>query len=330
MNGVSIIVCCYNSAERIGATLKHLQLQQFNSSILWEVIVVDNASTDSTTDTSKKIWNQAPVTDLFVFHEEKPGLMNARNRGFLEARYEIISFIDDDNWVENRWVQKVYDLFKQHDKMGACGGRNEAVFEGEPPEWFGQFQNSFAVGKQASKSGIIDNGQDYLWGAGVSFRRSIWEELQKRKHINLTADRTGNSLSSGGDTELCYAFRLMGYQLYYEDTLSLKHYMPMARMQFPYVEKLYEGFGKANVRLNCYKVLLNPDTFKLFPWWYEYLAAIKKSITDSFVSRWARDKKKRWEAKTQKAYWKGYAKQMWEDRNALKQYIAALRSVFGR
>jgi len=327
MNGVSIIICCYNSAERIVSTLQHLQLQEFNNPLNWEVIVIDNASNDATMSIALEIWNQNPVTDFFIFREEKSGLMNARHRGCKEAKYEIVSFIDDDNWVEKRWVQKVWDLFSIDSKIGACGGKNEAIFENSSPEWFHLFENSFAVGKQADESGIVNEKKGFLWGAGLSFKKSIWEDLQKRNYINLTLDREGKTLSSGGDTELCYAIRLMGYQLYYKDDLSLKHYMPANRMKFSYLEKMAEGFGKANVKLNYYRVLLYSD-FKLYPWWYEWLSATKKVIEKFFVSILARNEQIRWDARVKKAYWKGYASQMWQDKALLNKYIASLISVF--
>jgi len=171
MNGVSVVICCYNAEERIVPTLQHLQRQEFNHSINWEVIVIDNASIDGTINSAKGTWDKKPVTDLFVFQEGNPGLMNARRRGCEEARYEIISFIDDDNWVESQWVQKVYDLLINNSKIGACGGKNEAVFSNKIPIWFDLFENDFAVGKQADESGVIDETKGYLWGAGLSFKK---------------------------------------------------------------------------------------------------------------------------------------------------------------
>jgi len=328
MNGISIVVCCYNSAQRIVPTLQHLQQQEFSKALNWEVIIVDNSSTDQTARIATQTWNKNSITDFVIVNEDKPGLMHARMKGLMHARYDIVSFIDDDNWVEPGWIEKVNDLFSQYPNIGVCGGRNEAVFEDTPPEWFDKFKEAFAVGKQADNSGIIDGKKGNLWGAGISLKKSVWEELIKREHTNLTSDRKGSTLSSGGDTEICYAFRLLGYNLYYEDDLLLKHYMPAGRLKFSYLEKLYEGFGKAYARLNCYRVILYPDTFKLFPWWYEWGVASKKVISNYLLSFLAVDKEKKWTARTQKAYWKGYALQMLKDRNKLKLYISDLQSVF--
>lgn len=327
MNGVSIIICAYNATKRIVPTLQHLQKQQFNKPVNWEVIVVDNASDDNTSGLATEIWNQNPVTNFSVVREEKPGLMHARQRGLASANYDIVSFIDDDNWVEPWWVQKVADLFATNEKIAACSGRSEAVFESAAPEWFPLFENSFAVGTQASESGIIDDKKGYLWGAGFSFRKSLWCNLQKKGFKNLTVGRQGKNMSAGEDTELSYAFRLMGYQLYYHNDLSLKHYMPDGRMNFTYLEKMSEGFGKANVHLNCYRAILNPD-FRLSSWWYEWLAAEKQIIREFFRSIFSTDKRLIWQSRIRKAYWKGYAAQTWSEKSMVNQYVASLKEIF--
>lgn len=327
-NSVTIIICCFNASKRIVPVLKHLQQQKVDPGQQWEIIVVDNASSDNTSDVALKTWQENPVTELKVVREEKPGLMNARHRGVVEAKYDIISFIDDDNWVENSWVKKVSDVFESDKTIGACGGSVEAVFEKDEPHWFPYFKNNYAVGRQADESGVIDNSKGFLWGAGLSFRKSIWEELQRRKYVTLTLDREGNTLSSGGDTELCYAFRLLGYKLYYKDDLSLKHYMPQTRMNFSYLEKMCVGFGKSFVLLNCYRVLLYPDTFKHFFWFYDWLATVTR-IARLWVKQLVTGNKlDRLRFKVDIAYWKGYASQVWQNKGGIKKNISVLNSVF--
>src|SRR5688500_15269461 len=122
MTGVSILICCYNAAARITPTLQHLQKQQFSEAINWEVIVVDNASTDNTSEIAKKVWEKNPVTDLVLLHEEKLGVMNARFSGINKAKYSIISFVDDDNCVEEGWVRKENKVISVDNKIMDCGG----------------------------------------------------------------------------------------------------------------------------------------------------------------------------------------------------------------
>src|SRR5436190_1838589 len=99
MKGVSVIICCYNSEHRIDKTLNHLQAQIISSSLQWEIILVDNASNDSTVKKADELWNKNAVTEMNIISEPKPGLKNARLAGINKSKYEYISFIDDDNWV---------------------------------------------------------------------------------------------------------------------------------------------------------------------------------------------------------------------------------------
>jgi glycosyltransferase involved in cell wall biosynthesis len=327
-DGISIIICAYNAAARIEKTLEALQRQQFNQTINWEVIVIDNASTDNTAEIAETTWRRSPLTGIRIVREDQPGLMYARHCGLKAAAYEIVSFIDDDNWVEQQWVEKIYNIFSADEKTGACGGKIEAVFEKGEPDWFGLFENSFAVGSQAASAGYVDDAKGFLWGAGLSFRKSLWTTLQQRGFKNLTVGRQGKSITAGEDTELCYAFRLLGYKLYYSPDLLLKHFMPESRMQFSYLEKMCEGFGKSFVRLNCYRELLYPRTFELKPWWHEWLATRKKIISMKIKNTLTRDKTAQWKLKAELAYWQGYARQVWDDKNQLRENVTALKKIF--
>ena len=96
--GVWVVLCCHNSAGRLPLTLAHLAAQQISPKLAWEVIVVDNASNDGTAEVAMKAWPEDAPVKLHVVHESQLGLSNARWRGFSQARYEVVSFIDDDNW----------------------------------------------------------------------------------------------------------------------------------------------------------------------------------------------------------------------------------------
>ncbi len=323
-NGISIIICCYNAAMRIQPTLQALQ-KQVDPGFPWELIVVDNASTDTTGEVAKRVWEQNPVTRLTVVNEEQPGLIHARHKGLAEARYEIVSFIDDDNWVEEKWVVKIGEVFSMDPQIAAAGGQSLPAFEKTAPEWFPRYQQHFAVGKQMDRSGYIENEKGFLWGAGLSFRKSIWERLKLTGYQNLTVGRQGKNMMAGEDTELCYAFRLMGYRLYYRDDLVLTHYMPDNRMQFAYLLKMTFGFGLAHARLNCYRELLDPG-FKLHAWWYEWIAAQKKRVT-LWLKRFSASGESREMLAINQAYFAGYARQLFLDRSRLRQYTQQLRKI---
>jgi len=251
-----VVVCCHNSAQRLPQTLAHLVAQQVSPELKWEVIVIDNASTDATSEVALRSWPAGGHPSLRVVPEAQAGLTHARLRGFAEANYEILSFIDDDNWVCPKWVDLVAENMTRHPEAAACGGFNEAVFEATPPAWFERYLGCFAIGSQIHGTAAITQILEYLWGAGMSIRRSAWRQLLDRGFQQLLGGRVGASLMAGEDTELCYALRLAGWSLVYDPRLKAKHYLPAGRLTWAYLRRMYRGFGGASVGLDPYTLAL--------------------------------------------------------------------------
>lgn len=257
--GVSIVICCYNSAQRLPQTLAHLASQKVADGLPWEVIVVDNASTDGTAQIAKESWPQESPALLRVVHEPRQGLSHARYRGFTEATYDIIGFIDDDNWVCPEWVQTLAEIMSEHPEVGACGGFNDAVSEAVIPWWFEHYQYSYAVGAQAKEAGDITWTRGFLWGAGLAIRKQAWQQLLDKGFRPLLTDRQGATLTSCGDYEFCLALRSAGWHLWYEPRLRLSHFLPSSRLQWSYLRRLQRGFGASSVGLDPYSFALKDN-----------------------------------------------------------------------
>src|SRR6516164_1105638 len=106
MDGLSVIICCHNSTLRLATTLGHLKEQE-SPGVPWEVLIIDNASTDGTGEFAQSCWQNGPVP-LRLIGESRLGVRYARERGFSEARYEFLAFVDDDNWIAHDWVRTAY------------------------------------------------------------------------------------------------------------------------------------------------------------------------------------------------------------------------------
>lgn len=250
--GVSVVICCHNSAGRLPETLSHLVAQKVRDGIRWEVVVVDNASTDGTSQVALSSWPEDPPASLKVVKEPQKGLVYARVRGFKEAAYEIVSFIDDDNWVCQEWVEVVSEVMGTHSDVGVCGGLNEPVFDVDPPWWFDSLKGSYAIGPQG-EAGDVTLNRGYLWGAGLNVRKSAWEQLVESGYRQLlVGGRRGKILSGGEDSEFCFALRLAGWRLWYEPGLKLRHYLPVERLKWSYMRSVYRGAGLYSVGLAPY------------------------------------------------------------------------------
>ena len=254
--GVSVVICCYNSAARLPETLRRLAAQQVPAGLSWEVIVVDNQSTDNTTDVTLSSWPEDAPAPLRLVHEAELGLSHARERGRLEARYAFISLVDDDNWVDPNWIAVVNEVLVSHPEVAACGGDIEAVCETRPPRWFASQQRNFAVGIQGASPGYIADPPGYLFGAGLTIRRSAWENLLRNGFEQVVGDRKGAGALGGGDLELCFALRLAGWKLWYEPRLRLCHFIPSSRLRWSYLRRLYRGTAVVGVHLAPYIMAL--------------------------------------------------------------------------
>jgi glycosyltransferase involved in cell wall biosynthesis len=267
MKGVSVVICCYNSSKRITETLSHLLNQRVHS-LSWEVIVVDNASSDNTIEIAQSFKAQFEgKADFKVVPEPEPGLSHARKKGIDSSLYQYVLFCDDDNWLSPDYIRSVYSLMESDNTIGACGGKGIAVCEIECPDWFNEFQRPYAVGEARIGTGEIKESMGFLTGAGMCIRKTVWKQLEAAGFRSLLSDRKGSSLSSGGDLEICYVLKIAGLKLFYLDTISYQHFIPKERLTTDYLKKLHDGIGRSNVLLGVYQYILNDwDINKKFIW----------------------------------------------------------------
>lgn len=254
IHSISIIICCYNSAQTITDALQCILAQELPPGVGAEVILVDNNCTDNTVAIAKEIWSCAAdnKTALNIITEKQPGLSAARKAGLLACRYNTIIFCDDDNRLDPNYVYTAYELLNANERIGAAGGRVQGITDGDFPAWWPDHAPAYAVGSQGSKTGDVSKIQ-YLWGAGLVVRKDLLLKVLDDNYPLLLSDRKGAALSSGGDSEICARILLAGYQLWYFDNLKLQHFIEPGRLTETYRKKLYAGHDAASLVLEKYR-----------------------------------------------------------------------------
>jgi glycosyltransferase involved in cell wall biosynthesis len=261
--GVSVIICCHNGANRLPETIRHIARQRVPPYIPWELVIIDNGSTDDSAVVARMEWQKHRVdTYLRIVREPMLGLSNARARGFKEARYEYIVMCDDDNWLDENYVSHVYHILSENHNIGALGGCGKLVFEVAPPA--AELSFIFAAGPQAPRSGkVIDNK---VYGAGCVIRHSAYQKLLGSGFRSLLTDRCGTELSSGGDYELCFALAIMGYDIWYDERLQFTHFITRERLSWEYyIRYAYESSKCFNV-LTSYRMVAAKKEITRKPW----------------------------------------------------------------
>lgn len=233
--GVSVVICCHNSSALLPRTLECLTQQIVD--VPWEVVIVDNASTDQTSSVARRLWPQGLPVSLRVVQEPQLGLAYARVRGITEARYEFLTFVDDDNWLEPNWIQTTYEVMLDHPEIGALGGIIEPEFENGRPSWFGPVAYLYATGPSGAPAGDVTE-RHMLCGAGLNVRQSALRDIGEKGFRPISVGRAGNSLGAGEDSELTYCLRLAGWRLWIDPRLRMKHFLPKRRLQWEYARRL--------------------------------------------------------------------------------------------
>ena len=250
-NGISVVVCCYNSESKLPQTLDYLANQK-RDKILIELIVVDNNSNDNTFQFAKTYWSNKGISDINfkVIQEKRPGLSFAREAGVNHSSQKLILFCDDDNWLDNNYCQLACEIMAGDGTIGILGGMNTGVAIGKLPHWFSEVELSYACGPQNKCDGEVT--RNYITGAGMVLRKTIFQELDSLNFESKLTDRKGEELSSGGDSELCFVAILLGYKLAYSSQLMLEHFMDEKRLNWNYFIRMSLGHADSGYKLRYY------------------------------------------------------------------------------
>ena len=128
---VSVVISTYNRCTLLARALESLQNQD-TADVSYEILVVDNNSTDETRAVTQRMINATPGRLRYVF-ESKQGLSYARNAGIASARAKIIAFTDDDVRVANNWVSRIKAGFAAEPSVDFLGGKVLPHWDEIPP-----------------------------------------------------------------------------------------------------------------------------------------------------------------------------------------------------
>jgi glycosyltransferase involved in cell wall biosynthesis len=246
---VSVTICCHNGAARLPATLQHIAIQQGCEELTWEILIIDNASTDETASVVQQFSAEHPELVVRVVNEPRLGNGYARQRGMKEARHDIILFVDDDNWISPNYLRLVAEVMGSHPEITGLGGMSTAECECAEPNWLPKYQGWYAV--TGAPNGMTSLTEEtFLWTAGTAFRRVVLDRLHGSF---LMSGRRGDSLDGGEDDELSFLIRLSGGRLCRYSGLHFRHYMPAKRLTWDYLRRLHYAAGLVSVKLDRYR-----------------------------------------------------------------------------
>ena len=222
---ISAIICTYNREEYLSAAIDSLLQQDFYS---YEVIVVDNASSDRTRDI---VGERLSNPRLNYVYEPILGLSVARNTGAKEARSPILAYLDDDAVASPLWLKAIYHAYQSNKKLAIAGGKVTLLWPNEftPPKWL-------SAGL-AGNLGAYDLGEEIVYinnpnltprGVNYSLRRSFLEQVGG---FNTKLGRIGTNLLSNEELHMTELALQGGWQVAYLPDALVAHNVALERLE---------------------------------------------------------------------------------------------------
>jgi glycosyltransferase involved in cell wall biosynthesis len=268
--GISVIICTKNGQNRIIQTLYHLVQQKFNKDIQFEILIIDNNSDDSSVVKVVDFFSLYKHIQHKILIEHKNGKANALFTGVNNAQFSYLLICDDDNWLENNYLETVYDIFESdQNNVAIIGGIGIPVFDDHNFIYQGAILSG--TGSQFNKPGLIKKPGFTFYGAGSAIRKELFDQI-KKQNLKILVNGYSGKKAAGEDTEICYLASLLGYNFFYTEDLKFKHYYPTSRMN--YVNSYLDDVSHAGTKffLKFYQLIFrNKGRRKYFIYVYPFI-----------------------------------------------------------
>lgn len=234
---ISVAVCTYNRADVLQKCLESLANQTTDNE-LFEVLIIDNNSTDNTKEISYKFC--AEYNNFKYFFEKKQGHSQARNRAVAEAKGKYLAYIDDDETVNREFAQSILDCFNETDADVIGAQLFTWVDSPKNPVFYNAGFYNFDLGPKRKR--MIPPGFDFGFGCGHScFKKSLFDELGG---FSENFGIVNGKLQMGEDSEMGYRLLKAGKVFYYEPKMIVQHQLRTKELEFTGILKRSYNTGK--------------------------------------------------------------------------------------
>jgi glycosyltransferase involved in cell wall biosynthesis len=243
---ISMIVCTYNRVELLKKTISSLLKQTIiqKNNVKWEIIIVNNNSTDGTEEYLLELANNNK--NLQYVLEKNQGLGYARNAAIRAAQYDILAYIDDDEWAEPTWAEEIIRVFADNYNVGCVAGPYYLENKESLPFWISPALYGVLgdVWLETNQEDYSEMGRVGLGGGNLAIRKEVCLKLGGFPLLG----RKGEILLSDEDTLMCYAIYDAGYRLFYNPKAIVHHVLIPSRVKLSYFMRHAKGMAYTRAR----------------------------------------------------------------------------------
>ena len=256
---ISLVICTYNRSRYLPGSLESINLQTIHKD-LFEVVVINNASTDDTAQVVRSYMARNQQINISYFFENNKGLSFARNRGIAEAKSPLIAYVDDDVILTPDYLKELISFFDQNPNAAGAGGKVIPKYEsGSEPVWMSKYLAGF-VGNVNHGTEIKRFTPEMKYPAGCN--------MIYKKEILLKAGGFNNDLKFRSDDKyIFYKVREVSDQIYYLPDAWLYHYIDSYRLDMKNFKTLFLKTGNEEKR----RLISEGNKTGVFKKFFEYL-----------------------------------------------------------
>lgn len=232
---ITVAICTYNRDRFIVACLQALARQTLPPH-RFEVLIIDNASTDLTATYATQFIQAHPDLPFRYLYEPSKGLAHARNRGIQEAAGEVILYIDDDAEAQPDLLAVYAHFFDNHPQAAGAGGRILPAFTEAPrPAWISRWLDGYLARMDPGGSTRLFAGRmKYPFGCNMAYRKQ-WLLKVGMFPVQLAF--------RGDDKHIYHAVKKLNPNIYFVAEAVVHHNIPANRLQYAYFKTLFLKTG---------------------------------------------------------------------------------------
>jgi len=239
MNRIAAIISTYNRCDTLAKTLESLAASAIPDSTEWEIVVIDNNSSDRTRQIVEDFSRRFPGRFRYAF-EPRQGKSCALNRGIRETQAEVLAFTDDDVIAEPAWLWSLTRNLFSGEWEGA-GGRILPLNTAPIPDWiprdlYGVLWGSFDLGDESRDISLAP------YGGNMAFRRDVFEHGLFRTDIGPGV--RGARSTNCEDQNIGEGVLRRGGKLRYEPDAIIRHPFDTQRISRKYISKVFFQMGR--------------------------------------------------------------------------------------
>lgn len=274
---LSIVIATYNRATLLLDALESV-IRQSASAQEWECVVVNNNSSDNTSECFAEFAGEHPEYNLRIVDEPNQGLSYARNRGIRESVGEYIAIIDDDEHIAEDFVAAYIRLFDDVPEAVAAGGPIVARYPTGRPRWMSCYTERPIANTMYFGEEVREFPKGRVPGGGnMALRRSA---IRRYGVFDTSLGYSGESLIGGEECDLFERLQIADAKYYYVPTAVMYHIIPREKLTKEYFARLSYNVGVSQLRrARLYRRVWRVRFVELSKWVATLLIALWYTIT---------------------------------------------------